>query len=65
MVIPAHLRRSLGIEEGTTVVITEENGRLVVQPITAGFIRGLRGSLKNEPSSIPSLAEERKRGQSA
>jgi AbrB family looped-hinge helix DNA binding protein len=65
MVIPARLRRLLGIEEGTTVVITEEKGRLVIQPITATFIRGLRGSLKREPSALITLAEERKRGQAA
>jgi AbrB family looped-hinge helix DNA binding protein len=65
MVIPARLRRLLGIEEGTTLVITEEKGRLVIQPITAGFIRGLRGSLKREPSALASLSQERKRGQAA
>jgi AbrB family looped-hinge helix DNA binding protein len=65
MVIPARLRRLLGIEEGTTVVITVERGRLVVQPITTEFIRGLRGSLKGEPSALVTLSEERKRGHSA
>jgi hypothetical protein len=32
-----------------------------VQPVTREFIRGLRGSLKGEPSALRTLLEERKR----
>jgi AbrB family looped-hinge helix DNA binding protein len=46
LVIPAVLRRKLGIEEGTQVVIWESEGRLILQPITGTFVRRLRGSLK-------------------
>lgn len=59
MVIPARLRRRLGIKEGTVVVLTENDGRLVLQPITEEFIRSLRGSLKAGPSVLKSLTEER------
>jgi AbrB family looped-hinge helix DNA binding protein len=61
VVIPVQFRRRLGIREGTQVAFSEENGRLIVQPITADFIRKLRGSLKGEPSALDILMEERKR----
>jgi AbrB family looped-hinge helix DNA binding protein len=61
VVIPVQFRRRLGIREGTQVAFSEENGRLIVQPITADFIRKLRGSLKGEPSALDILMKERKR----
>jgi AbrB family looped-hinge helix DNA binding protein len=61
LVIPARLRKRLGIKKGTLVSIVEENGRIVVQPVTREFIRGLRGSLKGGPSALDDLIEERKR----
>jgi len=61
LVIPARLRRRFGIKKGTIVTFTEDEGRLIVQPVTREFIRGLRGSLKGEPSALATLLEERKR----
>jgi AbrB family looped-hinge helix DNA binding protein len=61
VVIPAPLRRRLGIKKGTLVSFVEENGRIVMQPVTREFIRGLRGSLKGSPSVLEHLIEERKR----
>ena len=61
LVIPARLRRRFGIKKGTTVTFTEDDGRLIVQPVTREFIRGLRGSLKGEPSALEILLDERQR----
>jgi len=61
VVIPALLRRRLGIKRGTLVSFLEENGHIVVQPVTREFIRRLRGSLKGGPSPLEQLIEERKR----
>lgn len=61
LVIPARLRRRFGIRKGTLVSFLEEDGRLILQPVTPEFIRGLRGSLKGEPSALKALLEERKR----
>ncbi|MGD1102481.1 MAG: AbrB/MazE/SpoVT family DNA-binding domain-containing protein [Terriglobia bacterium] len=61
LVIPARLRKRFGIKKGTLVSFVEENGRLVMQPVTREFIRGLRGSLKGGPSALDLLIEERKR----
>jgi AbrB family looped-hinge helix DNA binding protein len=61
LVIPARLRRRFGIKKGTLVSFAEDNGRIIVQPVTRDFIRSLRGSLRGEPSALDYLLEERKR----
>jgi len=61
LVIPARLRRRLGIKKGTRVTFVEDAGRIVVQPVTREFIRGLRGSLLGETSALTTLLAERKR----
>jgi AbrB family looped-hinge helix DNA binding protein len=61
LVIPARLRRRFGIKKGTVVTFTEDDGRLIVQPVTREFIRSLRGSLEGEPSALQVLLEDRKR----
>ena len=61
LVIPARLRRRFGIKKGTMVTFTEDDGRIIVQPVTREFIRGLRGSLQGEPSALEILLDERQR----
>jgi AbrB family looped-hinge helix DNA binding protein len=61
LVIPARLRRRFGIKKGTRVTFVEDSGRIIVQPVTREFIRGLRGSLKGQSSVLAALLEERKR----
>ena len=61
LVIPARLRRRFGIKRGTRVTFLEDGARIIMQPITPEFIRGLRGSLKKEPSALAGLLNERKR----
>lgn len=61
LVIPARLRRRLGIKKGTLITFTEDDGRIIVQPVTREFIRGLRGSLKGETSALKTLRDERQR----
>jgi AbrB family looped-hinge helix DNA binding protein len=61
LVIPARLRRRFGIKKGTLIAFVEEDGRMVMQPVTREFIRSLRGSLKGDPSALKVLLEERRR----
>jgi len=61
LVIPARLRRRLGIRQGTAVALTEDNGRIILQPITREYIESLRGSLKGRRSGLDYLLQERKR----
>jgi AbrB family looped-hinge helix DNA binding protein len=46
LVIPARLRRRFSIKKGTLVAFVEDDGHMIVQPVTPEFIRSLRGSLK-------------------
>ena len=57
VVIPAELREQFGLEKGTPATWTEEEGRLVLTPITAQRIREIRGFLKPKPGQ-PSMFEE-------
>ena len=43
------------------VTFLEDDGRIIIQPVTREFIRGLRGSLPGKPSALAALLEERQR----
>jgi AbrB family looped-hinge helix DNA binding protein len=43
VVIPVDIRRKFRIDEGTRVAFLEEEGRLIIQPVTDEFIEGLKG----------------------
>ncbi len=58
LVIPARLRRKFGIQKGTVIAFIEEKGRIVLQPVTPEFIRGLRGSLRGEKKDVPATREK-------
>jgi len=60
VVIPARLRKRLKIKKGTLVAFTEDNGRLILQPVTAEFIASLKGSLKGGGGLEYLLAERKK-----
>jgi len=57
VVIPAQLREQLGLGKGTPATWTEEEGRLVLTPITERRLREIRGFLKPKPGE-PSMFEE-------
>ncbi len=57
VVIPAELREQLGLEKGTAATWKEEDGRLVLTPITERRISEIMGFLKPNPGE-PSAFEE-------
>jgi len=59
IVIPVELRRKYGIKAGTKIHIYEENGRIILQPVTREFIASVRGSLKGS-GALQVLEEERR-----
>lgn len=64
IVIPVKLRKKYGIEAGTTIHVEDKDGEIVLKPITAEYIRGLRGMLKpkkGQKSALDILKEERKK----
>ena len=56
-VVPAELRDRLGLAKGTVAKLTEENGRLVLTPLTAKRINEIRGFLKPAPGA-PTMFDE-------
>jgi AbrB family looped-hinge helix DNA binding protein len=64
VVIPAELRQQFGLEKGTPATWSEEQGRLVLTPITEQRLREIRGFLRpapGGPSMFEDLFEERER----
>ena len=62
LVVPARLRRKYGIKAGTRLNFTEENGRIVMQPVTREYISSFRGIFKLKPgekSAVQELREDR------
>ncbi len=47
IVLPAELRRSLGLGTGTRLLVTESEGRLVLSPIGERLVDQLQGSLSD------------------
>ncbi len=60
VVIPRRLRKEFEIEAGTKAQVYGENGHIVLKPITAKFIKSLRGSLKGT-GVMKAMMEDRKR----
>jgi len=60
LVIPASIRRRLKIRKGTRVLFIEENGHIILQPLTEDFIDRATGCLAGGPSLVDALAEDRR-----
>jgi AbrB family looped-hinge helix DNA binding protein len=60
VLIPVALRRKYGITKGTRISITEENGHIVLKPITPDFIHSLMGIAKGT-GAWEEFVEERRR----
>jgi AbrB family looped-hinge helix DNA binding protein len=60
VVIPRRLRREFEIEEGTkaTVIATPEG--ILLKPITRGYIKSLRGSLKGTKAMAVFMTERKR-----
>ncbi len=60
LVIPARIRRKLGIKPGTKVCFVEREGEILFQPVTKEYIRNISGMLKSDTSVTAELLDERK-----
>lgn len=61
LVIPARIRRKLGIKPGTKVCFVERGSDILFQPVTKEYIRSISGMLKSATSVTEELLDERKR----
>ena len=62
LVIPSKLRRKYNIKRGTRVNFVEDNGKIILQPVTREYIREFRGIYKLKPgekSATQELLEDR------
>ncbi len=59
LVIPARIRRKLGIKPGTKVCFVERGDEVLFQPVTKEYIRSVCGMLKNISSVTEELLKER------
>jgi AbrB family looped-hinge helix DNA binding protein len=53
VVIPAKLRRKLGIKPGTRLMFDEKDNTLIVRPITEAYIDSIQGILQGNPGEKP------------
>ena len=60
LVIPARIRRKLGIKPGTKVCFVERGGEILFQPVTKEYIRSVCGMLKSTTSVTQELLTDRK-----
>jgi AbrB family looped-hinge helix DNA binding protein len=62
IVIPAPLRRKLGFEPGTKVIVTEgDEGEIRVRPLNRAYFEQYAGLLSDGPSATEELLETRAR----
>jgi AbrB family looped-hinge helix DNA binding protein len=62
LVVPAAIRRRFNIKPGTRIVFMEENGRIILQPVTREYISSFRSIFKRKPgvkSAVQELLEDR------
>jgi AbrB family looped-hinge helix DNA binding protein len=60
VLIPVALRRKYCIKPGTKIQVYEEDGRIILQPITREHIRRVRGMFKDSGMLKTLLAERRR-----
>ena len=63
IVIPARLRRKLGIKPGTKVCFIEHGSEILFQSLTKQYTRSLCGMLKDTTSATADLLIEGKKNQ--
>ena len=62
IVIPSRVRKNFGIEQGTHIELIEDKaaGVIILKPVTAQYVRSLRGILKG-PAALQALKEDRRK----
>ena len=59
--IPARLRRRLGFEPGTKVVIVETDDGIEVRPLDERYVERFAGLLSGEEKAAQALLDDRRR----
>jgi AbrB family looped-hinge helix DNA binding protein len=59
VVIPSKLRRKFGIRKGTQVYLYEQDGEIVIRPVTDEYLRSLAGITGTKGKLLRALMEEK------
>ena len=57
--IPAALRKKLNIRQGTRLLIEEENGKIIMEPLPDDLLKTGRGRLKTKGEVLKNLLADR------
>ena len=60
IVIPASIRRRLGIREGTRIKIEEHGDEIILKPITREYVHRQRGKFRGKGLMKALLAEKKR-----
>ena len=60
-VIPAPMRVSLGIKPGMRIAVTQEESRIVIEPVTDELVDKTRGMLKGKGGQAEALRRKWRR----
>ncbi|MFZ0480692.1 MAG: AbrB/MazE/SpoVT family DNA-binding domain-containing protein [Terriglobales bacterium] len=60
-VIPAEMRTALGIRPGTRIAVTQDESRIVLEPVTEDLVDKTRGMFSGKPSLSAELKRQRRR----
>jgi AbrB family looped-hinge helix DNA binding protein len=57
VVIPRHIRKDFGIEEGSRALVYAVEDGIILKPITRKYIKSFRGIFKAKPGGKPATQE--------
>lgn len=60
IVIPAKLRKKYDIKTGTTIRVEDQDGKIILTPVTTDYIENLRGITRGS-GALRMLEKERKK----
>jgi AbrB family looped-hinge helix DNA binding protein len=60
-VIPAEMRKSLGIKPGTRIAVALDGSRIVLEPVSEDLVDKTRGIFRGKPSLSSELKRQRQR----
>jgi AbrB family looped-hinge helix DNA binding protein len=59
--VPTEIRRKFGIKKGTKVAFIEQDGKLIIQPLSKDYFMKMAGVLGTKGKLLKALMEETKR----
>jgi AbrB family looped-hinge helix DNA binding protein len=60
-VIPSEMRAVLGIKPGTRIAVTQEESRIILEPVTPELVEKTRGMLKGKGHLVDKLRRDWRR----